>query len=128
MVGGGGFAHLVTLSPLSFSYPFPTANPTLFLPSDPPRWAMYPLGAVVVGRGSGRSGSAKLSCTISPRTYGIFNSISLCLPHSTFHKFIKFLEIFLYTRNTYINAFIILFRVITVIQFRYGMMHSKLLK
>ena len=50
----------------------------------------------------------------------VFNSISLCLPCSTFQKFIKFLGIFPYTCNTYINAIVILSRVITIIQFCYG--------
>ena len=60
------FAHLVTFSPLSFSYPFPSPNPpstTPLLLLNPPRWAMYPLGAVMVGGGGGyerdRSGMAR---------------------------------------------------------------------
>jgi hypothetical protein len=51
-----------------------------------------------------------LCCAISPRTYGVFNSISIHLPRSTGHKFSKFLEIFFCTRNTYTNAAIILSR------------------
>ena len=60
------------------------------------------------------------SCTISTQTYGVFNSISVCLPHSTSHKFIKFLEIFLYTHNRYTNAVTILLRVVTIIYLRCG--------
>jgi hypothetical protein len=55
------------------------------------------------------------SRAISTWTYGVFNSISVCLPRSTLHKFIKFLKIFLYTHNTYTNAVTILLRVVTII-------------
>ena len=63
---GAGFAHLVTFSPLCFSYPFHSPNPpstTPFLLLNPSRWAMYPLGAVPVGGDGGcerdRSGGAR---------------------------------------------------------------------
>ena len=77
---------------------------------------MYPFGVVVVvGVEEVEMAAQDLSCAISPRTYGVFNSILLSLPRSTVHKFIKFLRILIHTRNIYINAFIILSRVITMI-------------
>ena len=54
-----------------------------------------------------------------PRTYGVFNSISIRLPRSAFHKLFKFLVIFICILYTYQNAFVILSGAISVILCRY---------
>jgi hypothetical protein len=38
-----------------------------------------------------------LSRAITSRSYGVFNSISLCLPRSLFHRHSRIMKIFLYT-------------------------------
>jgi hypothetical protein len=48
---GTRFAHLVTLSPLSFSHTFSSFNTTPSLLPDHPKWVLYPRGLMVVGGG-----------------------------------------------------------------------------
>ena len=57
---------------------------------------------MVVG-GGGREkigGSAPKSSVITPRTYGVFNYISVYLLRSTLQKLFKLLKIFIYILDT----------------------------
>ena len=104
--GGAELAHLVSLSPFSFS-PCPLPNTLYLFPTIPPGgpsihglwWSQMVEDVeevVVAVRG--------LSVAITSRSYGVFNSISHCSPHSTFHRSSKIVKIFLLTLYTYNNV------------------------
>jgi hypothetical protein len=64
--------------------------------------------------------AARPSRAITSRTYGVFNSIPVYLPHSTIQKLFKLLKIFRYILDTYQNGSRILSRAINVVSRYYG--------
>jgi hypothetical protein len=96
---------------LSVPFPIPPIYPDALLfhtlsntPLPFPKtlwWVVYGWHVVVGGGGREKiGGSAPKSSAITPRTYGVFNYISVYLLRSTLQKLFKLLKIFIYILDT----------------------------
>ena len=116
----GGLVWLTCILPNPSLYTNPLLIPSLTLYSHSPK----PSGGLCTYRRWWwmvvEDKRLEAACTVTSRTYGVFNSIPVYLPHRTIQKLFKLLKIFRYILDTYQNGSRILSGAINVISRYYG--------
>ena len=114
-----GLVWLTCILPNPSLYTNPLLPHTLSNPLFPlPKtlwWVLYVWDVVVV-----EEKRLEAAHMVTSRTYGVFNSIPVYLPHSTIQKLLKLLKIFRYILYTYQNGSKILSGAINVVSCYYG--------